>query len=254
MSIAARWAGKIAAIPVCCKITLRLQARAVPYQVARVRVPNCIDKHSHSFSGDMLMLTSWTKLLAVLTLGSTITLGACAMDDANSSDDTTGAVTNKTSGTIRIARNLGTGNGSCDVWTWDGPGSSFKHAACTQQSRDSAGATVDPQGVSPTMPPAAAGFTNFISNAWTGGNLGVIHVKDGSYTHGTYDAPLPPLDDTFDTLGWSTTAGWYTGPGFCTAQLRSDDGGNTFVQQDNLGSGQHFIGANTSYIVRPFKC
>jgi hypothetical protein len=36
------------------------------------------------------MLTSWTKLLAVLTLGSTITLGACAMDDANSGDDTTG--------------------------------------------------------------------------------------------------------------------------------------------------------------------
>jgi peptidoglycan hydrolase-like protein with peptidoglycan-binding domain len=38
----------------------------------------------------MLMLTSWTKLLAILTLCSTTTLGACAMDDANSSDDATG--------------------------------------------------------------------------------------------------------------------------------------------------------------------
>jgi peptidoglycan hydrolase-like protein with peptidoglycan-binding domain len=36
------------------------------------------------------MLTSWTKLLAVLTLCSTTTLGACAMGDANSGDDTTG--------------------------------------------------------------------------------------------------------------------------------------------------------------------
>lgn len=36
------------------------------------------------------MLTSWTKLLAVLTLGSTIALGACGMDDANSGEDTTG--------------------------------------------------------------------------------------------------------------------------------------------------------------------
>lgn len=208
------------------------------------------------------MLTSWTKLLAVLTLCSTSTLGACAIDDANSGDDTTGVVTNKTSGTIRITRNLGTGNDSCDVWTWDGPGSSFKHAACTQQSRDnglrggdSAGATVDTQSIAASLTvPAAATFTNFISNGWNRA-IGVIHVKDGSYTHGTYDAALPAGDDTFDTFGWSTTAGWYTGPGFCTAQLRSNDGGNTWSQQvPDLGSGQHFIGANTSYIVVPYNC
>lgn len=36
------------------------------------------------------MLTSWTKLLAVLTLCSTATLGACAMDDANRGDGATG--------------------------------------------------------------------------------------------------------------------------------------------------------------------
>lgn len=38
------------------------------------------------------MLTSRAKLLAVLTLCSTTTLGACAMDDTNSGDDTTGTV------------------------------------------------------------------------------------------------------------------------------------------------------------------
>lgn len=36
------------------------------------------------------MRTSGTKLLAVLALCSATTLGACAMDDANSGDDTTG--------------------------------------------------------------------------------------------------------------------------------------------------------------------
>jgi hypothetical protein len=36
------------------------------------------------------MFTSWTKLLAVLTLCSTATLGACAMDDASSGGDITG--------------------------------------------------------------------------------------------------------------------------------------------------------------------
>jgi peptidoglycan hydrolase-like protein with peptidoglycan-binding domain len=53
-------------------------------------MPNCVDKHSYSFSGDILMRTSWTKLLAVLTVCSATTLGACAMDDASSGDDATG--------------------------------------------------------------------------------------------------------------------------------------------------------------------
>jgi hypothetical protein len=102
---------------------------------------------------------------------------------------------------------------------------------------------------------AAAGYTNFVSNAWEGGGLGVIHVKDGSYTHGTYDALLPSSDDTFDTFGWTTTAGWYTGPGRCTAQLRSDDRGATWTQQvPDLGTGQHFIGGLTSYIVVTYDC
>ncbi|HJP77064.1 MAG TPA: hypothetical protein VJ914_22540 [Pseudonocardiaceae bacterium] len=101
---------------------------------------------------------------------------------------------------------------------------------------------------------ATATYTNFVSNAWTGG-LGVIHVQDGSYTYGTYDAVLPASDDTFDTFGWSTTAGWYNGPGRCSSMLRSDDGGNSWTQQfPDLGPGQHFIGAYTSYIVATYVC
>jgi hypothetical protein len=101
---------------------------------------------------------------------------------------------------------------------------------------------------------AVASYTNFITNAWSGG-LGVIHVKDGTYTHGTYDALLPPNNNTVDAFGWSTTAGWYAGPGYCTSQLRSDDRGNTWYWQlPDLGSGQHFIGANTSYVVFPYRC
>lgn len=53
-------------------------------------MPNRIDKHPHSFSGGILVLTSSIKLLAVFTLCSTITLGACAADDVNRDDDTTG--------------------------------------------------------------------------------------------------------------------------------------------------------------------
>lgn len=104
-----------------------------------------------------------------------------------------------------------------------------------------------------TVHPAVVSWTNFISNGWTGG-LGVIHVKDGAYTHGSYDALLPAHKDTVDAFEWSTTAGWYTGPGYCTLQLRSDNGGAWVQQSPDLGSGQHFIGAYTSYIVVPYAC
>jgi hypothetical protein len=151
----------------------------------------------------MLMLTSWTKLLAVLTLGSTITLGACAMDDANSGDD-------------------------------------------TQQSTDSADTTMDPQGVSPIVP--AATLTNFIINRWTGGNLGVIHVPGGPIQL------LPPGQDTFDFFGWTTTAAFVIGSGFCADLQRSDNLGITWVKQARIGAGTHLIGAHTSYMVFPVKC
>ncbi|WP_163568784.1 right-handed parallel beta-helix repeat-containing protein [Fodinicola feengrottensis] len=104
-----------------------------------------------------------------------------------------------------------------------------------------------------TASPASAGIaattsaTNTIINGTTI-NIGVIHVKDGSYAHGQYDVALPPDDDTAGNLGWSTTAGWYTGPGYCTVQYRWDANYPIWrVQKPDLGPGQHFIGPDTSY-------
>lgn len=101
---------------------------------------------------------------------------------------------------------------------------------------------------------ATASVTNSVYNAWTG-NLGVIHVRDGSYVvPGKYDSLLPPSEDTAGAFGWSTTAGWYNGPGRCNTLLRSDDGGNTWKSQPPVGPGQHFIGSHTSYIVSTYVC
>jgi hypothetical protein len=47
--------------------------------------------------------------------------------------------------------------------------------------------------------------------------LGVIHLKDGVYGQGQYDAILPNRQETNLYFGWAETAGWYTGPGFCTS-------------------------------------
>lgn len=46
-----------------------------------------------------------------------------------------GAVKNRSGKTMSITENLGAGSGYCDVWNWNGgPGSSWKHAHCTQKS------------------------------------------------------------------------------------------------------------------------
>lgn len=62
------------------------------------------------------MRTSWTKLLAVLTLGSTTTLCACAMDDANSGDDTTSDLS-KTADSVaqKVARLIAVNPGATQV-------------------------------------------------------------------------------------------------------------------------------------------
>jgi hypothetical protein len=102
----------------------------------------------------------------------------------------------------------------------------------------------------------AATASNYIGNGTGGGfGLGVIHVRDGSYTHGTYDAVLPSGAYTDLYFGWTSTAGWYTGPGYCTYQYRNDDGGSIFTRQlPDLGPGQHFIGSNTRYLVYVYQC
>ena len=45
-----------------------------------------------------------------------------------------GAVKNRTGRTMHFTRSLGSGNGFCDVWNWDGgPGTNFQHVGCTQE-------------------------------------------------------------------------------------------------------------------------
>lgn len=134
-------------------------------------------------------------------------------------------------------------------------------ASASAGSRSSGAAGARPTAVDAAMtatrPTAmAATATNYIRNKTTGVfGLGVIHVRDGSYTHGTYDAVLPSGTYTDLYFGWTTTAGWYTGPGYCTYQYRNDDGGSVFTRQlPDLGPGQHFIGSNTSYLVYVYHC
>ncbi|MFE9191902.1 hypothetical protein ACFYL6_20050 [Micromonospora sp. NPDC007208] len=102
-------------------------------------------------------------------------------------------------------------------------------------------------------PPTSLAAGNYIGNAW-GGGLGVIHVRDGKYTHGTYDAVLPFNQWTDEWFGWANAAGWYTGANHCTSQIRSDGGGPWYQQLPDLGPGQHFIGLSTSYVVSVYDC
>jgi hypothetical protein len=113
-----------------------------------------------------------------------------------------------------------------------------------------------------TAHPASVTSTNFIQNSaalgFTGG-LGVIHVYRGAgsnYAHGLYDAVLPASYYSDVYFGWTTTSGWYTGPGYCTVQYRADRiSEHQWVRQSpDLGSGQHFIGGGTYYIVEPYAC
>ena len=99
--------------------------------------------------------------------------------------------------------------------------------------------------------------TNLIYNATQNLPLGVIQKQDGSYADGNYDAVLQPFEFTSSTLHWTTAAGWYTAPGYCTQQWRSSDPwtGVPFVRQlPDLGAGRHFIGAFTSYEVSTYRC
>jgi hypothetical protein len=132
-------------------------------------------------------------------------------------------------------------------------------AATGSGSPEAAGArpaTVDAAALTAALPTAmAATATNYIANGTAGVGLGVIHVRDGSYTHGTHDAVLPPNTYTSGYFGWTTTAGWYTGPGYCTYQYRNDDGGSIFTRQyPDIGPGQHFIGPHTRYLVYAYHC
>ncbi|SEF04028.1 hypothetical protein SAMN05216489_09857 [Streptomyces sp. 3213] len=131
------------------------------------------------------------------------------------------------------------------------PASAVDHRSAASVSPDAI--AVSPQ-VAAAAKAAAASGTNYIGNA-SGIGLGVMHIKDGVYTQGSYDAVLPANEWTNQAFGWANAAGWYTGPGYCTEQLRSDDGGVTWTRQlPDLGPGQHFIGSATDYDVLMYHC
>jgi len=102
-------------------------------------------------------------------------------------------------------------------------------------------------------PPCAC--TNNVYNPSTI-TIGVIHVEHSvynTYRLGLYDALLSPNETTYGQFGWLTTAGFYTGPGYCTSVWRSDNGGPWTRQLPDLGPGQHFIGPHTTYFIRPYQ-
>jgi hypothetical protein len=107
---------------------------------------------------------------------------------------------------------------------------------------------------STSVRPHSVGSTNYVDNQTPGIDLGVLHTTEGPHMFGNYDALLPPAESTDLYLGWTTTAGWYIGPGYCTEQWRSEDEVNFVRQLPDLGSGQHFIGTHTSYLVTAYHC
>ncbi|WP_229068662.1 hypothetical protein [Actinoplanes sp. DH11] len=107
-----------------------------------------------------------------------------------------------------------------------------------------------------TLPPRRAlAPTNYVYNGWHGA-IGVIRKKraDGQYQEGWYDRKLPAYRFSDTYFAWGTTGGWFTGQGYCTVQYRSDNGGLSYRQSPDLGAGQHFIGATTTYFVYPYAC
>lgn len=64
--------------------------------------------------------------------------------------------------------------------------------------------TVSPEMAAAAKAAAAAG-TNYIGNDSLLG-LGVMHIQDGVYTQGSYDAVLPAESDTNGVFGWANAA------------------------------------------------
>lgn len=100
-------------------------------------------------------------------------------------------------------------------------------------------------------PPPPEG--NYIMNSSTISNLrlGIIHVKDGNYTHGTYDTLLNRLHRSNEY--WSNTAGYYIGPGYCAQEWRLDNTG-TFDYLRDVPAGQHFISTTQTYAIVAYRC
>ncbi|MEU8821752.1 hypothetical protein [Actinoplanes sp. NPDC048796] len=105
---------------------------------------------------------------------------------------------------------------------------------------------------------AAPNLPSYVTNSVGNASIiavGVIGKKDGVYNvPGKYDERLQPDQWSHKAFGWNTTGGWYTGPGYCTAQQRSDDRGRTWQDQPDLGPGVHLIGPTTIYAIYAYPC
>ena len=96
-------------------------------------------------------------------------------------------------------------------------------------------------------------FSNYIENDGFDLAIGVIQKRDGVYTHGNYDAALSPQWNTYAQFTWSSAAGWWTAPGYCTWQYRSNDAVNWTRQKPDLGPGWHWIGSTTFYALMVYQ-
>ena len=89
--------------------------------------------------------------------------------------------------------------------------------------------------------------------------LGVIEKFNQPHAYGHYDAILPAEQPSYiansaDYKGWTTTGGFYIGPGYCADLYRHDFGlSGPWEYQSRIGPGEHPIGSNTSYRVYAFR-
>jgi hypothetical protein len=132
-------------------------------------------------------------------------------------------------------------------------------ASAGQAATPTAPAT--PAAVSIQVQPFVA-ITNTVYN-YSDVNLGVIQKFNQPHAHGHYDVLLPAqerhgnslfVDNSADYRGWTTTGGFYIGPGYCADLFRHDFGlSGPWEFQMRIGPGEHPIGSNTSYRVYAFR-
>lgn len=96
---------------------------------------------------------------------------------------------------------------------------------------------------------------DYVANS-IGNRMGTGSVAIGVFprnSNANYTQRLQPGDYTHSAFGWTKVGGWYTGPGYCTYQMRSDDKGRSWrYQKPDLGAGRHPIGATTSYLISAY--
>lgn len=77
--------------------------------------------------------------------------------------------------------------------------------------------------------------------------IGVVHLADGTCTHGTYDVILPVNEDTYHNIGWNEVSAAYVGSGFKVAWYWKEGGitrvGNGPCYVPNVDGGNLVVGA-----------